>query len=93
MVTGIHHLQTPIKFIHGPKMNFQRAQTIQLVIKSTCAQNIKEARTRAPVENTGKMHMCLMRDCVQKNPCTPQNGAFMILVGIPPTSGSNPKPI
>jgi hypothetical protein len=36
------------------KMHFQRAQTIQLVIKSACAQNTKEVRTRAPVENARK---------------------------------------
>jgi hypothetical protein len=64
-------------FIHGPKMHFQKAQTIQLVIKLACAQNIKEACACAPIENAGKAHMRPMRDCVRKNPCTPQNGATL----------------
>jgi hypothetical protein len=74
-------------------MHFQRAQTIQLVIKSACTQNIKEARARAPVENAGKAHMRPMHDCGRKKPRTPQNDTLMILVGLPPTSGSSPKSI
>jgi hypothetical protein len=44
-------------------------KTIQLAIKSACAQNTKEAR--ALVENTEKANMRLMRDCGRKNPCIP----------------------
>jgi hypothetical protein len=91
MVTGIQHIQTPISSPTTSKMYHQKAQTIQLVIKSACAQNAKAVRARALVENTGKAHMCPMRDCGRKKPRTPQNGALMILVGLPPTFGSAPK--
>jgi hypothetical protein len=47
---------------------------------------------RAPVENVEKAHMRLMH-VYAKSPCTPKNDAFMILVGLPPTSGSAPKSI
>ena len=46
-----------------PKKCFsKRHKTIQLVIKSACAQNAKEAHTHVPVKNYGKVHMHLMRD-------------------------------
>jgi hypothetical protein len=93
MVTKIQHLQTPISSFMAQKMHFQRAQTIQLVIKPACTQNIKEVRACAPVKNTGKVHMHLMRDRGRKKPHTHQNDALMILVGLPPTSGSSPKSI
>ena len=64
-----------------------------MVIKSTLTQQIKDAHTRAPVENAGKAHMLPMRDCVCKKPRTPENDAFMIMVGLPPTYGSAPKSI
>jgi hypothetical protein len=47
MVTGIQHLQTPISSPAAPKNNFQKAQTIQLVIKLTCAETLQKAHTRA----------------------------------------------
>jgi hypothetical protein len=90
MVTKIQHIQTISSFI-AQKIHFQRAQTIQLVIKSACAQNIKEVCTCAPIENAEKAHMHLMHECVRKKSHTPQNDTFMILVGLPPTSGSAPK--
>jgi hypothetical protein len=71
----------------------KRSKTIQPVIKSTCTKDIQAARARAPVENAGKEHMRPMCDCGCKNPCTAQNDAFMILVGLPPTSGSSSKSI
>jgi hypothetical protein len=93
MVTGIQHLQTPISSIISPKMHFQRAQTIQLVKKLTCAKALQEVRAHAQVRNVRKAHMHLTRDCVRKNPRTPENIAFMVLVGPSPTSGSYPKSI
>ena len=74
-------------------MHFQRAQTIQLVIKSACSHNVKEVHACAPVKNEGKAHMRPMHDCVRKKPRTPQNDAFMIMVGLPPTYGSDHKSI
>jgi hypothetical protein len=68
-------------------------KTIQLVIKSICAQNTKEARACAPVENVEKAHMRPMRDCGRKKPRIAQNNTFMILFSLPPTSGSSPKSI
>jgi ribosome assembly protein YihI (activator of Der GTPase) len=47
MVTGIQHLQTPTSSPKPSKMNFQKAQTIQLVKKLTCAEEQQEARTCA----------------------------------------------
>jgi hypothetical protein len=64
-------------FIHGPKIHFQRAQTIQMVIKLACDQNIKEACARAPIENAGKAHIRSMLDCVRKKTCTPHNNATL----------------
>jgi hypothetical protein len=93
MVIGIQHLQTPISSFMVQKMHFQREQTIRLVIKSTCAQNTKEACAHPQVENAGKEHRCPIRDCGCKTLCTPKNDAFMILVDLPPTSGSSPKSI
>jgi hypothetical protein len=93
MVTGIQHLQTPISSPIASKMHFQKAQTIQLVKKLTCAEELQEARAHAQVKNIRKVHMRPMRDCVRKNPCTPENDAFMVLVGPSPTSGSSPKSI
>ena len=93
MVTGIQHLQTPMISPTTSKMYFQKAQTIQLVKKLTCAKKLQEARAHAQVRNIKKVHMCPMRNCVCKNPCTPKNDAFMILVGLPPTSSSSPKSI
>jgi hypothetical protein len=87
MVTGIQHLQTPISSFMAQKMNFHRVKTIQLVIQSTCTQQIKDAHALAPVENGGKAHTRWMRDCVCKKLWTPENDAFMILVSLPPTSG------
>jgi hypothetical protein len=46
MVTGIHHLQTPISSPGAPKKHFQEAKTIQLVKKLTCAKTLKEARAQ-----------------------------------------------
>jgi hypothetical protein len=43
MVTGIQHLQTPIISPATPTMHFQKAQTIQLVKKLTCAETLNEA--------------------------------------------------
>jgi hypothetical protein len=74
-------------------MHFQRAQTIQLVIKSTYAHSTKEARVCALVQNVGKEHMWLMRNYGHKKLHTPQNDTFMILVAPPPTSVSAPKSI
>ena len=51
-------------------MHFQRAKTIQLVIKLACAQNIKETPTCVPVENRRKTYMRPMYDCGHKNPWT-----------------------
>ena len=42
---------------------------------------------KKPVERT--MHH--MRDCVGKNPCTPMNDTFMVLVGPSPTSRPAPN--
>jgi hypothetical protein len=47
MVTGIQHLQTPIISHAAPKMHFQKAQTIQMVKKLTCAETLKEAHACA----------------------------------------------
>jgi hypothetical protein len=66
MVTEIQHLQTPISSSMVQKMHFQRAQTIQLVIKSACAQNAKEACARAPVENRKSAHAPDARLWMQK---------------------------
>jgi hypothetical protein len=93
MVTEIHHLQTPISSSMVQNMHLQRAQTIQLVIKSTCTHNSKEACACVPVENVEKAHMRLMRDYGRKKTCTLQNDTLMILVSLPPTSGSSPKSI
>ena len=73
------------------KKGISKGKTIQLVIKSTCAQQIKDARTRAPVKNVGKAHMRPMHDCVCKTTHTHKNNAFMILVSLPPTFGSSSK--
>jgi hypothetical protein len=77
MVIGIQHLQTPISSFMVQKIHFQRAQTIQLVIKLTCAQNTKEAHACVPIENAKKAHMRPMHDCVRKNTHTPKNNAFI----------------
>jgi hypothetical protein len=71
----------------------KRSKTIQPVIKSACAKDIQGAHARAPIENAEKAHMRSMRDCGRKKPCTPHNDAFMMLVGLPPTSGSSSKSI
>jgi hypothetical protein len=47
MVIGIQHLQTPISSLEAPKKHFQKAQTIQLVKKLTCAETLKEACAHA----------------------------------------------
>ena len=60
----------PISSPTASKMHFQKAQTIQLVIKLACAHNAKEARVRAPVENPGKAHMRPMHDYGHKKPRT-----------------------
>jgi hypothetical protein len=91
MVTGIQHLQTPISSPMAQKCISKGLKTIQLVIKSVCAQNTKEAHARAPVKNDRKAHMHPMRDCGHKKLCIPKNNAFMFLVNLPPTSGSSPK--
>jgi hypothetical protein len=93
MVTGIQHLQTPICSFIAPKMPFQRAQSIQLVIKLTCAETIQEACAHVQAKKSKKEHMCPMHDCVHKKPHTPENDAFMVLFGPSPTSGSAPKSI
>jgi hypothetical protein len=91
MVTGIQHLQTPISSPAAPKMHFQKAKTIQLVKKLTCAKTLKEARARVQAKEAKRAHMRHMRDCVRENPCTPVNDAFMVLVGPSPTSGPAPN--
>jgi hypothetical protein len=40
MVTGIQHLQTPISSPTTSKIHFQKAQTIQLVKKLTCTEEL-----------------------------------------------------
>jgi hypothetical protein len=91
MVTGIQHLQTPISSPAAPKMHFQKAQTIQLVNKLTCAETLKEACARVQAKNARKVHMRPMHDCVREKMCTPVNNAFMVLVGPSPTSGPAPN--
>jgi hypothetical protein len=65
MVTRIQHLQTPIISFMAQKMHFQREKTIQMVIKSACAQKIKEVHARALDENAGKVHVADARLCMQ----------------------------
>ena len=55
--------KTPISSLMDQKCISKRSKTIQLVIKSACTQNTKEARACEPVENAGKAHMRPMRDC------------------------------
>jgi hypothetical protein len=62
MVTGIHHLQTPISSPMAQKCISKGLKTIQLVIKSACAHNTKEARACVPIKNVGKVHMSPMHD-------------------------------
>ena len=67
MVTEIQHRQTPISSSMVQKLHFQRAQTIQLVIKLACAQNAKDVHAHAPVENIGKAHVSDARLWTQKS--------------------------
>ena len=65
MVTGIHHLQTPISSPASPKKHFQKEQTIQLVIKLTCAETLQEEHTRVWAKKSKRVNMWLMCDCVR----------------------------
>jgi hypothetical protein len=65
MVTRIQHLQTPISSLAALKNHFQKAQTIQLVIKLTCVETLQEARARAHAKKSKRAHIHPMRDCVR----------------------------
>jgi hypothetical protein len=79
MLTGIQHLQKPISSPTTSKIHFKKAQTIQLVKKLTCAEELQEARAHAQVRNIKKAHMRSMHNCVCKNMRTFENNTFMVL--------------
>ena len=67
------------------------SKTIQPVTKLKCAMTTQGARAHVQNKNTRKAHMCPMHDCGRKKPRTCENGAFMRVAGLPPTSGSVSK--
>jgi hypothetical protein len=91
MATRIQHRQTVMR--SPMDQNYHKSiskgsKTIQPVTKLKCAMPTQGARTHARNRNIGKTHMRPMRDYGRKNPCTCENGTFMRVVGLPPTSGS-----
>jgi hypothetical protein len=59
--------------IHGPELtqnHSQRVKTIQLVKKLKGAMKTLVVHAHAQNKNAEIVHMCTMRDCYRKRPCT-----------------------
>jgi hypothetical protein len=80
---------------HGPKLpqnHFQRVKNYTTSDKIKVRYDYTgHACAHAQNKNAGKVHMCPMHDCGHKKPRTCENGTFMRVVSLPPTSGSASK--